>query len=552
MLHKIRLEEVLLEPEADGICSAESYSAALDARGVYTPTQFAVRLKPEIHRLINAVSTGIHPKSNLDNDTIQAFSTYLHETVHWWQHMGSTSGLIQSLVYPAQAHQNQGYLEEVLRLVGHKKPLKKWAEDAARSGMSNENPALIAANIAVNNAVDLEFYKFISATPEKMEEVYKSPYFESVGHCYSMAYGHVVGLLTATVDREIAYLPDPRKWEGQFQILRDDKAEGFEWNGQVDVPALGLKALFEGQARFIQMQYLTSCVLEPPSFEELRADGYFDGVYGEAFFAFIKILQADHPKKIEDPLVGLFLLILDLAINPSAGFPYEIECFEDFIVDVDPGWRFLFLCRAAKSRPELLSAVQEYSRDEYVQVSCELAAACGYADPITILSKVSSWQTECPGVKIIMAEKSSFLFQPANIVTRVIFSHFIEFCNDKLEHPEFFCWPGVWMAGSRVSTLSQKLFLNHLSLYTNREDKEGIFPREIPGKDPKGLDDTLNTFYRNLVIYDLTKQWTLTPGSFEYNYEWLLGSSSYDQVEDWAKALFEQVYGISPDAFEQA
>ncbi len=73
-------------------------------------TQFVVRLRPEIHRLIDGVTTGLYDPNELDSKTIQAFSTYLHETVHWWQHMGSTAGLIMSLVYPAQAHQNTSRL----------------------------------------------------------------------------------------------------------------------------------------------------------------------------------------------------------------------------------------------------------------------------------------------------------------------------------------------------------------------------------------------------------------------------------------------------------
>jgi hypothetical protein len=34
---------------------------------------------------------------------MEAMSTYLHETIHWWQHVGNTAGLFLSLTYPVQA-----------------------------------------------------------------------------------------------------------------------------------------------------------------------------------------------------------------------------------------------------------------------------------------------------------------------------------------------------------------------------------------------------------------------------------------------------------------
>ena len=42
-------------------------------------------------------------------DRAQAFSTLLHETVHWWQHVGSTYGLMLSLTYPTQLHGNYNH-----------------------------------------------------------------------------------------------------------------------------------------------------------------------------------------------------------------------------------------------------------------------------------------------------------------------------------------------------------------------------------------------------------------------------------------------------------
>ncbi len=162
-----------------------------------------------------------------------------------------------------------------------------------------------------------------------------------------------------------------------------------------------------------------------------------------------------------------------------------------------------------RARPELLYAIADYSYDEYVSLSEILADDCGYGHPMAALEKVESWLVECPGVVKIMAEKQSFNYEPANLVVRVLLSHFVAFTADKLSHPEFYCWPGAWMAGRRVNDSSQGLFLRHLSLYSDTADGAGIFPRAFPGKDPAGLSRTLNIFYGNIIIYDLTRQWIL-------------------------------------------
>ena len=65
------------------------------------------------------------------------------------------------------------------------------------------------------------------------------------------------------------------------------------------------------------------------------------------------------------------------------------------------------------------------------------------------------------------------------------------------------------MAGPRVSAESQRLFLSDLSLYSDRADDDGVFPRDIPGKDKDRVLQTLNTFYGNNILFNLTRQWIL-------------------------------------------
>ena len=66
------------------------------------------------------------------------------------------------------------------------------------------------------------------------------------------------------------------------------------------------------------------------------------GVYTRAFEEFCA-LPIDMPNSVDDPLVGSFLLVCDLAINPASGFPAPVVNFESFILDVNPGGRFALL-----------------------------------------------------------------------------------------------------------------------------------------------------------------------------------------------------------------
>ncbi|TIO99458.1 MAG: hypothetical protein E5X90_23505, partial [Mesorhizobium sp.] len=67
-----------------------------------------------------------------------------------------------------------------------------------------------------------------------------------------------------------------------------------------------------------------------------REQGYFAPVYVDSFELFLVLTGTEWPERYDSPIVGLFLLICDLAINPTRGFPLDIEFFEDFIRDVDP------------------------------------------------------------------------------------------------------------------------------------------------------------------------------------------------------------------------
>lgn len=548
MLDHINLRADLLDAEHNELPG--EFGACLNVLGSYSTERFVLRLSPRIHELIASVPTGIYSTDTISEETFQAYSTYLHETVHWWQHIGSSAGLILSLVYPAQAHQNSERLTKFAEQVGANKPIKRWAERAARMDDPQERDKVSNANFVVNNAIDLDFYKVVVLNPSRdiLHQAVHDRYFESFGHCYWMAYGHVLALLQSTVDRNEEHLPDGRHWDDMFRKVGAAGIEGWVHGQPTRVAPFGLYALFEGQARMVQLQYLTFGVKTPPTCKELRDAGYFNGVYGEAFKFFLNATKSAWPDTVDDPIVALFLLIVDLAINPTAGFPLDIKDFGNFIFDVDPGIRFLRLTQSVVKHPDLLGRILDYSHDDYVSVATTLVDECDYEHPMIALQIVAGWSRDVDGIRKILEEKKAFQFEPANLVMRVLFSHYVSFCVDKLERPEFFCWPGAWMAGKRVDAASQGLFLKFLSLFTDRADSEEIVPRLIPGAEPADLTKTLSIFFGNIILYDLTRQWTLHDGPFKYDFAWLSQTQSPASLKEWSGEVFKSTYGIHPDA----
>jgi hypothetical protein len=541
----------LLDSMNDQYETIPTFEACLNAHGMYETMRFVLRLSPRNHELMETIEANALNPDAISPEAIQAYSTYIHETVHWWQHVGSTSGLLFSLSYLAQAHSSMSELKEVLEKFGAKKPLRGWTDQILLKEGAAAQMKIASANIAVNNAIDVEFYKSYAYTPrESIHWMMNDNHFESVGHGYFIVYGQIVGMISDLIDPGFVVLPNITDWEKQILRLNTEQVEGFYWRSPVRLPAVGMRAIYEGQARFIQLQFLSGAQAESVSFEDWREMGFVSGIYIEAFEAFLKLSESEWPMEMSDPIVALFLLVCDLAINPTRGMPLEIENFEEFIRDVDVGTRFTQLSLAAKKLPHLKSTIKEMSRAEYLSVSNELSEITGYDHPILGLQAVIEWFAKAPGLVELMEEHRTFEYDRMNLPIRVFVSHFVSFCKDKIEHPEFFCWPGVYMAGAGNKQDVRQLWLRHLSLFSDRGDRNGVYPRRWPNRSEDAIKKTFNRFYGTMALYDLTRQWLLKPGPFVVDYSWI--SEKYDQkhADAWAHDTFKQVYGVTLDDFE--
>lgn len=528
----------------------ETFRATLEAEGLYQTNHFVLRLSPRNHQLVDELTSASFEMRNATPEALRAYAVYLHETIHWWQHVGSTSGLIYSLVYPAQTYSTLAQVRQVLQSSGPVKPIRQWAENAQRNGTPATDATMQLANIAVNNAVDVDFYRRITCLPSSLEHVFQDISFESVGHCYFVAYGQILGLIGETVGEDAKHFPSGDHWDAEYQRVRDARHFGFYHGSPMLRPSVGIYALYEGQARFSQLQFLTRAGVEPMAISELKDRAYFKSPYVDAFEAFLKHTKFAWPERFDDPVIGLFLLIVDLAINPTRGIPLNIEVMEDFILDVDPGIRFTELCVNASKKPELATAIRDFSRQEYIQVSEQLVRQSGYDHPLTGLYAIMNWPKLIPAIAELMREHETFKFQLRNIPVRVMLAHFIAFAIDKYDHPEFFCWPAAGLVGPNRDPSGAKLMMRHLSLFSDRDDNDGIFPRMQPGREERAVMATFQAFYASSMMHDLARQLILTKGPFRYDFRWLTKDISPDETTAWAKNLFKSLYDFNPDEFQ--
>jgi hypothetical protein len=259
------------------------------ARGLYDGLRFVVRMRPEMYRILDE-----HPPDGkvgsrqASFEQLDAFSTYLHETLHWWQHIGSTTGLMLSFTCPAKSHVNHERLKELLARIGPHKSLRTF--DALHPHQGGQT-----LNIVLNNWHDLEFNWRLLINPQSVYSIVSSPYFDCVGHSLSIGLANTLLLVSSTFDREFAFIPDIRRWEAGFAELRNSKAEGFYFGSPIKLPPIGVLHIFEGQARFSQIQYLHNATGGRLDWQYFKQRGMLDGVYVEAFKLFLSLTETDWP-----------------------------------------------------------------------------------------------------------------------------------------------------------------------------------------------------------------------------------------------------------------
>lgn len=536
-----------LEPELlnSSFFDKNEFNAIFNAHGLYNTEQFVLRLSQKNHALIDEILEEGFDKNNVSDDALQAYSTYLHETIHWWQHIGSTSGFILSLCFPLQTHTNINLIKDLCDLGNVKKSIREEARIGELSGKTHTDPRQALLNSIVNNTMDFELYKLWLLKPDRSEDIFNDDYFESAGHCFNIVYSNLLPQIAEIIDPDLTIINKHDYWEEEFSKLREERITGYYYGSPIMNRKIGIIELFEGQACFNQMQFLSNLRIKGCSLEDFKAAGMLHGVYGKAFDLYIDLTGFEYPQSVLSSTVSLFLLICDLSINPVEGFPCDIEDFPNFVNHADPGIRFMLLCFAAnKIGGSLCNEIKEHSKTEYLKLSYELLDAAGLKQISEGWDVITTWGDNIEGLKELMAEHQEFNFNKEYSMLRILLSSFVSFTEDKKNNPEFFCWPGYWKTHSSVGDNVQSLWLRNLSLFSDKEHDDGIFIRYFEGKSSANLRNTLNDFFGSNLICDLSRQWVLNDGPFSFNFNWLSESITETEWKEWADYIFEKQYGV--------
>ena len=522
--------------------SLASFNATTRAHGLYDPLRFVVRLSPLIHQRLEGLTPGAHAR--LGKDDLRAYSVFLHETFHWWQHTGSTIGLISSLTYPSQTHANLKHLRQFLREYG---PVKS-IQGLLTASKENEGLGTRSGNAhtILNNSYDFAIFRALLNHPDRMPTLIKHPYFSGELHTHVVSFTNVIAALSHSVDKSFSFVPNAPDWLDRYNELAARPREP----ERIGIPPVGLYEIFEGQARFNQSLFLTNGSGGSYSWDELRQQMSFGSPYKDAFEVFLKVVGLSWPDRVIDPTVGLFLLVCDLAINPVAGFPFGIPDFEKFVAHMSPGRRFLALCLAVKSiGPSNLSVV-DYSSAEYLAIATKLTDACGF-EPVTASGDtIRTWVADSPSFQNLASRQSTFGFPDENHPVGFLLGHFAAFALDRRLRPEFFCWPGMFLAGPRATSDEAQLFEKHAPPFVDKENDDGITPRIKIGLSEGTVRDEFQKFYSANVLYDLVEQWIIKPGPFTYQLQWLATKQPPQELQGWAENVFSNCFGIRPNQFK--
>lgn len=550
----MKLEDVSIFKSIQEMKNPEEFHACLQAHGLYHNKQFVVRLSPLNHSNMLELTelSKMDGMLNLEDappEYLFSYGTYIHENIHWWQHKGSICGLMRSMAQISYTHNNLDRIRDLHEHVGGIKPLFKWWHNQQNLEDSSDERVKELANIIINDFVDIEFYLLQSYNPQRIRDLKRDPYYKSSEHSAIMVYLTVLADFTSNVDKSYKVFPDKDQLQNRYE-KELERREGSDSPLVIHISPLGLLDVIEGQARMVQLQYLRG-VLGVNSLMMAKDKGYLENEYGRAFIYFIEQIKEDLPSEVDSPLVALFLLLCDIALNPDKGFISDVIDFNSFYESTDPGYRFVLCCTViANKLPHLKNRIKLYSKSEYIEVSDEICKECGFLAPYTISKKISEWEAKNVEIEKLMKEHKKFKFTLYNIPTRLMLSEFIALNKDKADSPEFFCWPGMYLYGSNTSQECKEKWLSHTALFHDSEHSETIVPRYISGCEKKEVKDTFNQFYAAILVCDFLRQWIIRDGEFDLSFKWLTNEINPEELHKVVESYAERQFSIRVEEFK--
>lgn len=495
-----------------------------ETMGRFDPMNSVLYLKDDIATALD--TRGELPHSSVEepgSPVSLSFATYLHEIIHWWQHVGSTAGFIYSLGIPTQSLATAKYVYEARRQIA-----KPFIDN-----VSQKIPLDHPAWLAVLRWSEAEFGATLMYSPRTATATLKANpnFYESLGHSVLSLYIQTMAALASTFDQSYLGLPNPLPWFDQYEHFARTGKPCFSPNEIIELP-LGLHELFEAQARLSELQY-RALTYKQMTWAEAKAGGWLSKEYGRAFKLFLELSGLPEPESLFDSQVYLFLLLCDIAVNPEEGYPGDVLDDGHFVYRTHPGIRFMKLCRLVSKEPGAMPFVETLSLKGY-EAACEiLCSKAGWATPVQIGEHILSLMDHMSGMEELLAQDEAGDYGVMDVPIRFHFMRHRAFLESKVSAPHFFCWPAAFLAvpdnpGHDVEPI-QELLSWHLPPFLTDSLNAGVSAHNLPQMEADKRSKFVSDYFSTQVLYDLVRQWISLLGPFSLSYPWKPKMSAEDE-----------------------
>jgi len=475
-----------------------------------------------------------------DSAPMRAFSAHLHETIHYWQAIGTTAGFLYAL---GDATSTFATLDDLIASGHRRKPILRTLPETA----DENDPAWLAclrwSHIEYGCGILDDPLRTVARLREDRSR------FVSPGQSLLSLCANSAATLANAFDRGFAGLINPEPWMDAYRKFVADRHSGFETDSIFEIH-IGLRDLAEGQARISEIQH-RDLTQRAVSWQEVKANGWLDRAYGRAFELYLQLAHLSEPETPRDDCVNLFLLLCDIALNPAVGYAESLDPARLFVHDFHPGVRFESLCRAVAADHGILSA-EFPSLEAYEAVSGRLCGELGWKTPTeTTRLLLERWERSGAGDELADQQHTRD-YGSADVHRRYAIGEHRNFLDTRVQIPHFFCWP-AWSLlmfdedGDYAANVNQLLSW-HRCPFTAQEDR-GVTTVEIPRLSPTQEPQFVSDYFAILSLYDLTRQWIAKPRGFVWDrFHWKQPLTARD-IER-LKERFEFTFKVPLDSIE--
>ena len=539
-----------------------AYNSNLPARdssfhaGRFDPLLSLVLLHSSIEQHLDS-QKGALPSISVEaggSHAVRAYATSLHETIHWWQHIGSTIGLLSGLTTAAQAATCIHYMSELG--VEAPKPLLGVLEAKRYKPTQEDHPAWRAAlrwrEAELGNA-------FLLNPAQAFARVKNNSFlYESIGHSIAMHHYAVTWYVSQIADNGGSVFPSADDWIDLYERSRKDRRVLFEPNQRALLP-FGAKHLFEGQARLSELQYFDRAV-ESRTMAEFKQLGLLEETYAKCLNYFLETIELPMPNGVQSPEINLFLLLCDFAINPADGYPLAIPESLDLIHENHPGIRFTRLCATARDHKEkLLSTVTYPSYGSYCEAAAILAEELNWLSPDEVAKQVQEKYRQTSSGEKLLDERFKGDFGVLDVPAKFVLTEHISFAESKAGCPHVFCWPGNFLTTDQEDDSPDveavKDLLDHHSPPFHASSEVGsVNSVSIHGLTTAQAKNVADRYFQNQATVDLFRQWIshkngTSTNEFVYQFDWKpdISDSEIGNLKD----SFRATFGLDIDTIQR-